>query len=178
MLVLIGGFISNDRRQGYYRLYFSHPTRPVMFYGLRWLMGLAVAMLAAAVFLVVGQWAAWGRFEGGWSGLYLAFLAASAYGGMIAFLSVMLPRGDAWVALVLFLFNYFWLQAVSMGVRPLPRPLNDLVSLLLPPQLALSDVYDGLLRFEVVWGPSAFAAGYGVFWLLVAGLLLKLRDWP
>jgi hypothetical protein len=63
-------------------------------------------------------------------------------------------------------------------VRPLPRLLNDAVSILLPPQLALSDVYDGLLRGEIVWGASAFAAGYGVFWLLMAGLLLRLRDWP
>lgn len=178
MLVLLGGFISHDRRQGYYRMYFAHPTRPIAYYGLRWGMGLLLALLAAAVFLVVGQLAAWGRFEGGWSGLYLAFLAALAYGGMIAFLSVVLHRGDAWVALVLFLFNYFWLQAVSLGVQPLPRLLNQAVSLLLPPQLALSDVYDGLLRFEVDWGASAFAAGYGVFWLLIAGLLLKLRDWP
>ena len=178
MLVLLGGFVSNDRRQGYYRLFFSHPTRPIAFYGLRWGMGLAAAMLGAAVFLVVGQYAAWGRFEGGWSGLYLALLAAVAYGGMIAFLSVVLPRGDAWVALVLFVFNYFWLQAVSLGVRPLPRPLNDLVGVLLPPQLALSDVYDGLFRGEIVWGASAFALGYGVFWLLVAALLLRLRDWP
>ncbi|HEX2078039.1 MAG TPA: hypothetical protein VHG08_10025 [Longimicrobium sp.] len=178
MLVLLGGFVSNDRRQGYYRLYFSHPTRPLAFYGLRWGLGLLLAVLAAAVFLVVGQWAAWGRVEGGWSGLYLALLAAIAYGGMIAFLSVVLLRGDAWVALVLFLFNYFWLQAVAMGAQPLPPALNDAVSLLLPPQLALSDVYDGLIRGEIVWGASAFAAGYGVFWLLVAGLLLRLRDWP
>ena len=177
MLVLLGGFVSHDRRQGYYRLYFSHPTSPIAFYGLRWALGLAAAMLAAAILLVVGQWIAWGRFEGGWSGLYLAFLAALAYGGMIAFLSVALPRGDAWVALVLFVFNYFWLQAVALGVEG-PALLNDLVSVLLPPQLALSDVYDGLLRFEVAWGASAFAAGYGVFWPLVAGLLLKLRDWP
>lgn len=178
MLVLLGGFVSNDRRQGYYRLYFSHPTRPIAFYGLRWLLGLAAAMLAVTIFLVVGQWIAWGQFEGGWSGLYLAFLAALAYGGMIAFLSVMLPRGDAWVALVLFVFNYFWLQAVAMGVQGLPGLLNDAVSVLLPPQLALSDVYDGLFRGEIVFGASAFAAGYGVFWLLMAGLLLKLRDWP
>jgi hypothetical protein len=178
MLVLLGGFISNDRRQGYYRLYFSHPTRPLAFYGLRWVLGLLLAMVAAALFLVIGQWAAWGRFEGGWSGLYLALLAAIAYGGMIAFLSVALPRGDAWVALVLFLFNYFWLYAVSLGVQPLPPVLNDAVSLLLPPQLALTDVYDGLLRGEIVWGASAFAVGYGVFWLLMAGLLLRLRDWP
>ena len=135
-------------------------------------------MAAAALFLVIGQLAAWGRFEGGWSGLYLALLSAIAYGGMIAFLSVALTRGDAWVALVLFLFNYFWLYAVSLGVQPLPPVLNDAVSILLPPQLALSDVYDGLLRGEIVWGASAFAAGYGVFWLLMAGLLLRLRDWP
>lgn len=178
MLVLLGGFVSNDRRQGYYRLYFSHPTRPIAFYGLRWGLGLLLALVAAALFLVIGQLAAWGRFEGGWSGLYLALLAAVSYGGMIAFLSVALTRGDAWVALVLFLFNYFWLQAVSLGVQPLPPLLNDAVSLLLPPQLALSDVYDGLLRFEIDWGASAFAAGYGVFWLLMAGLLLRLRDWP
>lgn len=177
MLVLLGGFISNDRRQGYYRLYFSQPTRPLAFYALQWGLGLLLAMAAATVFLVVGQLAAWGRFEGGWSGLYLAFLAAFAYGGMIAFLSVALTRGDAWLALVLFLFNYFWLQAVAMGVQPLPL-LNDAVSILLPPQLALNDVYDGLLRGELVWGASAFAMGYGVFWLLMAGLLLRLRDWP
>lgn len=178
MLVLLGGFISHDRRQGYYRLYFSHPTRPLAFYGLRWLLGLAVAVLAAAVFLVVGQWVAWGRFEGGWAGLYLAFLSALGYGGLLAFLSVALPRGDAWVAVVLFAFNYFWGMVLSMGVQGLPPLLNDVVSLLLPPQLALSDVYDALLRYEIAWGASAYVAGYGIFWLLVAGLLLKLRDWP
>lgn len=178
MLVLLGGFVSGDRRHGYYRLYFSHPTRPIAFYSLRWLLGLGVAMLAAAVFLVVGQLVAWGRFEGGWSGLYLALLAAIGYGGMIAFLSVALPRGDAWVALVLSLFNLFWLQTLALGAQPLPPLLNDAVSLLFPPRLALQDVYDGLLRSEIVWGASAYAAGYGVFWLLIAGLLLKLRDWP
>lgn len=178
MLVLLGGFISNDRRQGYYRLYFSHPTRPLAFYSLRWGLGLLLSMLAAAVFLVVGQVAAWGRFEGGWTGLYLALLAALAYGGMIAFLSATLSRGDAWVALVLFVFNYFWWQASLMGVQPLPGVLSDILTILLPPQLALNDVYDGLLRGEIVWGASAFVAGYGVFWLLMAGLLLRLRDWP
>jgi hypothetical protein len=178
MLVLLGGFVSTDRRQGYYRLFFSHPTRPAAFYGLRWLLALGVAMLAAALFLVLGQAAAWGGFEGGWRGLWLALLSAVAYGGMIAFLSVVLPRGDAWVALVLFVFNYFWLQAVALGAQPLPPLLNEVVPLLLPPQLALSDVYDGLLRGEVAWGASAFAAGYGVFWLALAGLLLRLRDWP
>lgn len=178
MLVLLGGFVSNDRRQGYYRLYFAHPTRPIAFYGLRWGLALLLSLAAAAVFLVLGQLAAWGRFEGGWSGLYLALLAAVAYGGMIAFLSVTLARGDAWVALVLFLFNYFWFQAVSMGVQPLPPLLSDALSILLPPQYAISDVYDALLRGQIDWVASAFAGGYGVFWLLISALVLKLRDWP
>jgi hypothetical protein len=178
MLILLGGFVSNDKRQGYYRLYFSHPTRPIAFYALRWGLGLLLALLAAAAFLVFGQLAAWGRFEGGWTGLYLALLAAIAYGGLIAFLSVALSRGDAWVALALFVFNLLWLQAINLGVQPLPGWLNDAVSILLPPQLALSDVYDGLIRGEIVGGASAFALGYGVFWLLVAGLLLRLREWP
>lgn len=178
MLALLGGFISHDRRQGYYRLYFSHPTRPIAFYALRWVLGLLVSMVAVTAFLVLGQLAAWGRFEGGWGGLYLALLAAIAYGGMIAFLSVLLARGDAWVALVMFVFNVLWVQAVGMGVQPLPGWLNDAVGILLPPQLALADVYDGLLRYEIEWGASAFVAGYGVFWLLVAALLLRLREWP
>lgn len=178
MLVMLGGFVSHDRREGYYRMYFAHPTRPLAFYGLRWLLALIAVMVACAAWLVVSQVVAWGQFEGGWRGLYLALLAAIAFGGMIAFLSVALPRGDTWVALVLAVFNYFWLYAISLGVRPLPRLLNDAVSVLLPPQLALSDVYDGLLASQVAWGPSAFIAGYGLFWLLIAGLLLKLRDWP
>jgi hypothetical protein len=178
MLVLLGGFISEDRRQGYSRLYFSHPTRPVAFYGVRWLLALGVALLASAIFLVAGQLVAWGSFEGGWSGLQLAFLSAVAYGGLIAFLSAVMRRGDAWLALVLFVFNYFWLQAVALGARPLPPVLDRLVPLLLPPQLALSDAYDAVLRGEVAWGAAAFVLGYGVFWLTAAAVALRLREWP
>jgi hypothetical protein len=178
MLVMLGGFISHDRRQGYYRMYFAHPTRPLAFYGLRWVLALAAVMAVCTVWLVASQLAAWGQFEGGWRGLYLAFLSAVAFGGMITFLSVALPRGDTWVALVLALFNYFWFEAMALGARPLPKAVNDVISLVLPPQFAISDVYDGLLAGQVVWGASAFVAGYGVFWLLMAGLVLKLRDWP
>lgn len=178
MLLLFGGAISNDRRQGYYRMYFSHPTRPLAFYGLRWGMSLLVAVAASAVFLVVGQLAAWGRFEGGWSGLYLALLAAIAYGGLVAFLATVLQRGDVWIALILFFATYFWFYALTLGMEPLGPGGTDAVSLLLPPQLALDDVRDGLLRGEITWGASSFVAGYGLFWLLIAGLVLKLRDWP
>jgi hypothetical protein len=178
MLVLLGGFISDDRRRGYSRLYFSHPTRPAALYGVRWLLALAVAMVAATLFLILGQLAGWGGFEGGWSGLQIAFVAAVAYGGLIAFLSAVMRRGDLWLALVLFVFNYFWLQAVALGAQPLPGFLNRLVPLLLPPQLALSDVYDGILRGEVAWAAATYAVGYGVFWLTAAGVALRVREWP
>lgn len=179
VLILLAGFISADRRRGYYRMYFSHPTRPLVFYGLRWLLGVLLAVAAAAVFLVVGQLLAWGEFQGGWSGLLLALLAAVAYGGLIAFLSATLPFGDAWVAIGLFFFGFFWLEAGNLGLlEPLPLALRQGLSLLLPPQLAMQDVYDGLLRGEVVWGGVGFTLGYGLFWLALAALLLRLREWP
>jgi hypothetical protein len=178
MLILLSGFISGDRRHGYYRMYFSHPTRPLAFYGLRWVLALGLALAAAAVFLVVGQLLAWGTFEGGWRGLYLALLAAVAYGGLTAAVSATVSRGDAWIVLGVFIVAYFWLQAIGLGVQPLPPALNQLVTFVLPPQFAMSDVYDGLLRGEVAWAPSLFVLGYGAFWLLLAGLLVKVREWP
>ena len=178
MLLLFGGAISSDRRQGYYRMYFSHPTRPLAYYGLRWVLSLLLAVAAAAVFLVLGQLAAWGRFEGGWSGLYLALIAAITYGGLVAFLATVSLRGDIWITIILFFFTYFWFYAASLGIEPFAPAVNEMISLLLPPQIALDDVRDGLLRGEIAWGASAFAAGYGVFWLLIGGLLLRLRDWP
>ena len=179
VLILLAGFISADRRRGYYRMYFSHPTRPLVFYGVRWVLGVLLATASAAVFLVVGQWAAWGEFQGGWSGLLLALLAAVAYGGLIAVLSAVLPFGDAWAAIGLFFFGLFWMQAANLQIlEPLPVALRQLVTLLLPPQIAMQDVYDGLLRGEVAWDGVGFTLGYGVFWLTLAGLLVRLREWP
>ncbi len=178
MLILLAGFVSTDRRRGYYRIFFSHPTHPLAFYGLRWGLALGLALLSAAVFLVVGQFAAWGEFRGGLGGLGLALLSALAYGGLMAFLSTLLPRGDAWVAIILFLFTFFWLQALSLGAEPFPAPLRQALTLLLPPQTALNDVYEGMLAGRAEWGAAAFVAGYGIFWMGAAALLLRLREWP
>lgn len=177
MIILLGGSISGDRASGWYRMYFAHPTRPIAYYGVQWLLALAISLGTAALFLVVGQLAAWGEFQGGWRGLYLALLSGVAYGGMVTVLSVLM-RGDTWVALGLYVVNYVLLQAVSLGVNPLPGVLGEVVGLLLPPQLALSDVFDALLAGQIAVGPSLFAAGYGVFWLIVAGVLLRMREWP
>jgi hypothetical protein len=178
MLILLAGFVAADRRRGYYRIFFSHPTSPLAYYGLKWGLALALALLAAALFLVVGQLAAWGELRGGGSGLWLALLSAVAYGGLIAFLSVVLPRGDAWVAVLLFFFTYFWLQLLSFGAEPFSAPLRQAISFVLPPQTALQDVYQALVTGGTAWGAAAFAAGYGVFWLVLAGVLLRVREWP
>lgn len=178
MLILLAGFVSNDRRRGYYRIYLSHPVHPLAFYGLRWVLALGVALVATTLFLVVSQFAAWGELRGGAEGLWLALLSALVYGGLIAFLSVVLPRGDAWLALALYFFTFFWLQVLALGAEPLTAPLRQLITFLLPPQTALQDIYAALLVGQSAWGAALFTAGYGLFWLLAAALLLRLREWP
>lgn len=178
MLILLAGFVSNDRRRGYYRIYFSHPTHPLAFYGLRWGLAFGVSLLAAAVFLVLGQWAAWGELRGGAAGLGLAALSALVYGGLIAFLSVVLPRGDAWVAVMVYFFSYFWVQILAVGAEPLTAPLRQAVTFVLPPQTALQDVYGALLVGATAWGAVAFVIGYALFWLVLAGLILRVKEWP
>lgn len=178
MVILLAGFISADRRRGYYRIFFSHPTNPLAFYGLRWVLALGLALLAATVFLVVGQFAAWGEFRGGWSGLLLALLSAVAYGGLIAFLSALLPRGDAWVAVLLFVFTFIWLQVLALGAQPFSLPVRQILTLLLPPQTALQDMYEEIVVGRIAWDAAAFVAGYGAVWLGLAGVMVRFREWP
>lgn len=178
MVILLAGFISTDRRRGYYRLFFSHPVRPLALYALKWGLALVLATVAAALFLVIGQWVAWGEWRGGAAGLGLAVLSAVVYGGLMAFLSAALPRGDAAVAIVLFVFAFFWLGAIGLGAEPFPAPVRQAITFLLPPQTALQDVYVALRDGGTAWGAAAFAAGYGVFWLGLAAVLLRVREWP
>ncbi|MBA4159267.1 MAG: hypothetical protein H0X65_17590 [Gemmatimonadetes bacterium] len=178
MLILLAGFIANDRRRGYYRIFFSHPTNPLAFYALRWVIALGVALLATALFLVVGQLAAWGEVRGGGAGLLLALLTAVAYGGLIAFLSAALPRGDAWVTVLIFLFTFAWLQVLALGAEPLTAPIRQVITFLLPPETALRVIYASLMLGHIEWGAAMFVAGYGFFWLVAAGLLLRIREWP
>ena len=177
MIVLLGGFISADRREGYSRLFFSHPTSPLALYGLRWLLALALALAGAAVFLVGGQLVAWGEFRGGWSGLLLALLSALVYGGLMAFLSAALSRGDTWVGLLLFLPT-FVPQLFELGASRLPVGPRQLLLFVLPPHGALQVVWQQLLDGGVAWGAALFAAGYGLVWLILGALVLRLREWP
>jgi hypothetical protein len=179
MLVLLAGFIATDRRRGYYRLAFSHPTRPLAFYALRWVLSLALAMLAAALFWLFAQLGAWGKIQVGPSFLFHGFLLAVVYGGLTAFFSALLPRGDGFLAIIVFFLTDFWLTMLqSWPVQPFTPGIRAAISFVLPPHSAISDVYNSLLSGSLAWGAAVFALGYGLFWLIAAGLLVRYREWP
>ena len=174
MVRLLAGFSSRDVREGFAALHFSHPTSPVALDGLRWAAAVGVALVGALTFLLVGQFAAWGEVRGGGEGMLLALLAALVYGGLMAFLSALLPSGDGWVGFILFLPTPVP-QLLTWVESALPATLYQIIAFLLPPQGALQEVYRGLLLGMMAWPAVAFAAGYGVFWLAAAALLLRLR---
>jgi hypothetical protein len=177
MMVLLAGLVSDDRRDGHTRLFFSHPTSPLAYYGLRWAMAYVIAVTGAALFLVVGQIVAWGALLGGWSGLVLPLLSALVYGGLLAFFSVLLPRGDAGVVFLLFLPTFFP-QLLAVGLAGVSPTVRQLIMLVLPPQGALQQVWEGLLIGSFAWGAAAFAAAYGLLFLAAAAVGLELREWP
>jgi len=177
MIVLLAGFVSSDRREGYTRIYFSHPTSPLAFYGLRWCLAYLISVAGAAAFLIVGQVIAWGEILGGWSGMVLPLLSALIYGGLIAFFSILLPRGDAWIVFLLFLPTFFP-QILTLGLATAGPWTRQAVLLLVPPQGAMQEVWEGLLLNSFAWGGAAYAAAYGVIFLIAAALILTLREWP
>ena len=177
MLVLLGGFISGDRRSGRFRSYLSHPVSPLALYGLRWLLAAVLTLIVCAGFLVIGQLVAWGEYRGGTSGLWLAAISAVVYGGLLAFLSALLPRGDAWAALGAYFATYLWLTLLAVGAEPLTPGIRQLITLILPPQTAMQDIYEGLVGGWAAWGAAGFSLGYGVVMLIGAGVVLRLREW-
>jgi hypothetical protein len=175
MIVLLTGFVASDVSEGYSAIHFSHPTSPLAYYGLRWLLALTVTLGATVLFLLLGQVIAWGEVRGGGAGILLGLLAALVYGGLMAFFSTLLRSGDGWVVFILFLPTpvpqiLTWIEAL------LPEFLYQIVLFFLPPQNALQEVYRGLLLGDIAWPAVAFAGGYGMFWLVLAALLLRTRE--
>lgn len=179
MIVLLAGFISAHRRRGYYRLQFSHPTRPEAFYALRWAVALVLSVAVSAAFFYLGQLAAWGELRVGGQFLLQAALLAVMYGGLMAFLSAVLPAGDAPAGAALYFVTAFWLEVtVDWGISLAGGALSQAIAFLLPPHSAATDVYSGLLMGTVAWPAVLFCLGYGLFWMIAAGLLVRLREWP
>jgi hypothetical protein len=101
------------------------------------------------------------------------------YGGLTAFFSALAPRGDGILAVILFFLTDLWLSLMQAApVLPFTPGVRAAISFVLPPHSAVSDVYNALLSGGVAWGAAAYALGYGLFWLILAGLLVKYREWP
>ena len=130
-----------------------------------------------AVFLVVGQIVAWGELRGGWAGLALPLLSALIYGGLMAFFSALPPRGDTWAVFILFLPTFFP-QLLTLGLAGAGPTLRQAVLLVLPPQGALQDVWQGLILGGFGWSAAGFAAAYGLLFLIAGGVIVRLREWP
>jgi len=183
MLVLLAGFVSTDRRRGYYRIYFSHPTRPLAYYALRWLLAYGLTMVVSAGFLVVAQLAAWGELRVGMGAMVQPALFALVYGGLVAFASVAFPRGDSLIALGTWFVTAFWVEFLGFffdaGLQPpMAIAARQAVTFVLPPHTALGDITAAAQAGYTAWGAIGFASGYGVFWLAAAALLLWSREWP
>jgi len=178
-VLLLSGFIATHRRRGYYRLQFSHPTRPLAFYGLRWALSIALAVGVAGVFLVLAQLAAWGEMRVGLAFLVHALAFALMYGGLMGFLSAVLPLGDGVAAAVVYFLTTFWLEiTLNLPVSPIPPGLGALISFILPPHTAATDVYSAMLLGQVHWAALSFCAGYGLFWLALGAIVVRVREWP
>lgn len=183
MLVLLTDFVSGDRRRGFYRIYFAHPTRPLAFYAVRWLVAYAVTMAVIVLFFVTTQLAAWGELRAGAGTLVQPALFALVYGALVAFFSVCLPIMDGLVAFMCYwatvIWNW-WLDIFDQtGLEaPIPHLVRQGVSFILPPHLALNDAYTQAHAGLSPWAPVSFVIGYALFWLAAAGLLLWSREWP
>lgn len=178
MIILLAGFVSGERREGYTRIHLSNPMTPVGYYGLRWVLAFTVAIGFSAVFLVVGQLIAWGTFRGGGTGLLLPALSALVYGGLMALFSVASPRGDAWIVFILLVIPTFFPEIYELALGSLTPLASRLVSVLMPPHNALADVWNALLDGAFAGGAVVYAAGYGLLVLVAAGVILNLREWP
>jgi hypothetical protein len=177
MIILLGGFISADRRAGHTRLFFAQPLAPITYYGTRWLVAYIISLGSAVLFLVLGQLIAWGQFEGGFSGLILPAVTALIYGGLIAFFSVVLNKGDTWTVFLLFLPTLIP-EILSLGLSRVHVVLRQVLLLLMPPNGALQRLWEGMLLGTFSPGALIYATIYGLAFLGAAALILRQREWP
>lgn len=96
----------------------------------------------------------------------------------MAFFSVTLPRGDAWIVFLLLLAPVLFPQLLSLGLSGISPQTAQVILTLLPPQNALSDVWNGLLLGDVPLDAVLFPAAYGLVFLVAAIVILRLREWP
>ena len=175
VLMLMAGVIGEDRDNGLARLVAVRPVSPLAVYGTRFALLGAIAFVACGVvmpafdLLMLGTWA-------GPATLVLILAYVAAYGGLMAFLSAW-TRGDAWLALMLAILAIVWSAFERAATLPLAPALARPVGFLLPPQPALFELENAFAELQPIpWDAFAFCVGYGVFFLLLAGLSVVRRE--
>lgn len=162
-LVLPGGLIANDRRQGWYRFYLAKPVSPVWFYGQAIVLaalGMVVASLAFVAIFSRALDVSW-TWKPASDGLLVFALV-----GMTVVLWSALVRRD-WLA---GLVTYIAVLMLRDGLRRGESIVGDVVNVLLPPMHLVGRLRP-LTSAEVAWIVS-----WGV--LLFAATLILLRVRP
>jgi hypothetical protein len=175
-LVLMAGIFSHDRAAGFARLYAVRPRSVVLLYGARFALLCLVAFTLSAVLMplfdviVLGEWSQPAIFM-------LIAAQVIVFGTLTALLSTV-TRADAWVALFLGIAAIVWEALRRVDVfATLPATLRETVSVLLPPQGALTRVETAFALMQPVpWDAFLYIVLYGALILLVAGVVLDRRE--
>jgi hypothetical protein len=175
-LVLFAGFFSHDREVGLARLYLVRPVSPIAVWGVRFitLAGcaflLSVGVLAAFDLVLLGEW-------GGTATFVLSGSYVIAYAGLVVLLSLLI-RGDAWIALLLGVAAISWdaLRSADL-LSAVPAGGRQFISLILPPHGALFALESAFGNLQPVpWNAFFDVCVYGLTMLIVAGLLIRVRE--
>jgi hypothetical protein len=175
-LVLMAGVFSHDRAAGHARLYAVRPRSMVLLYGARFVLLCLVAFALSAVLMplfdviVLGEWSQPAIFV-------LIAAQVVVFGALTALLSTV-TRADAWVALFLGVTAIVWEALRRVDVfATLPAALRETMSVLLPPQGAMTRIETAFAMMQPVpWDAFLYVVLYGAFMLLVAGLVLERRE--
>lgn len=174
-LALVAGVVSDDRATGQIRLLAVRGVSPVTVYGVRLVALMAVAFVLSAVvmpafdLIMLGTWA-------GPATLVLIAAEVLVYGSLAALLSVW-TRLDAWLALLAALVALAWTALGNAGTLPHWPVLSHVITLLLPPQNALSALEGAFANVQPIpWDAFWFCAGYSAALLIIAGLVLRSRE--
>ena len=175
-LVLLAGFIADDRRDGYLREYAVRPVSLVRVYGVRWAALTAVAFVMSIVLMPLFDLLMLGKTAGfAYVPLILAYVVA--YGGLTALLSVW-TRGDAWFALLIAIFALVWNALLGAGtLRGAPPGVAQVITFLVPPQSELLRLEGAFATIQPIpWDAFGIVCMYGVLALALAGVSLALRE--
>jgi hypothetical protein len=175
-LVMTAGLFSADLASGHVRLIAARPVSLARVYGLRLATLAIIAFLISAVlmpafdFVLLGRWA-------GHATLMLIVAYVTAYGGLVAFLSVW-TRADAWIALALVLLSLVWATLRRSGfLDGAPALTSDLITFVLPPQEAFFALENAFAEIQPIpWDAFGYAVGYGLVFLFLAGALVVRRE--